>query len=175
MPRVLRATRLTDPDAPKPWAFDLSDRGEIYRLDDDAPVRARWPSSGAHQLVVDNTSDALINAVILPLDDAFELRIDAARHFWRELKGRRSATAYGALPRQSKTRHILNLRAHDARRAGAAQRQIAETLFAYGPIASRDWRDHPQRHKVRSILHRADRLVAGGYRDLLFYPGKAPR
>ena len=174
-PRVLRATRLTDPDAQKAPAVDLSYGGDVHRLDDDAQVYARWPSSGAHHLVVDSAGDPLINAIVLPLDDAFELRIDAARGFWRDLKGRRPASAYGALPQQAKARHILNLRAHDARRAGAAQRQIAETLFAHEPIASRDWRDHPQRHKVRSILHRADRLVAGGYRDLLFYPGKAPR
>lgn len=144
-------------------------------MDADAKPYARWPSSGAHHLVVDRAGDPLINGIVLPLDDAFELRIDAARGFWRDLKGRRPAPAYGALPGQTKARHILNLRAHDARRAGAAQRQIAETLFAREPIASRDWRDHSLRHQIRAILRRADRLVAGGYRDLLFYPGKAPR
>lgn len=124
---------------------------------------------------MDSAGDPLINAIVLPLDDAFELRLDAARRFWRELKGVRPAPAYGALPRQSKARHILNLRANDGRRSGAPQRQIAETLFAHDPIVSRDWRDHPLRHKVRAILRRADRLVAGGYRDLLFYPGKSLR
>jgi hypothetical protein len=103
------------------------------------------------------------------------LRLDAARRFWRALKGRLSTPAHGALPRQSKARHILNLRALDGRRAGATQRQIAEALFARASIASRDWRDHPLRHRVRATLRRADRLVAGGYRDLLFYPGTASR
>ncbi|MFI0846573.1 DUF2285 domain-containing protein [Mesorhizobium sp. IMUNJ 23232] len=174
-PRVLRATRLADPNAPKAPAVDLAPAGDVYRLGDDAQAHARWSSTGAHHLVVESAGDAPINAVVLPLDDAFELRLDAARHLWRELKGRRPAPAYGALPRQSKTRHILNLRAHDGRRSGAPQRQIAETLFAHTPMASRDWRDHPLRHKVRAILRRADRMVAGGYLDLLFYPGKAPR
>jgi len=72
-------------------------------------------------------------------------------------------------------RHILNLRAHDGRRGGATQRRIAETLLANESIAPRDWRDHPSRHKVGAILRRADRLVTGGYRDLLYYPGKAVR
>jgi hypothetical protein len=80
---------------------------------------------------------------------------------------------YGALPRQSKVRHILNLRALDGLRTGATQRRIAETLLTNEPIASRDWRDHPLRHKVGAILRRADRLVAGHYRDLLHYPQKA--
>lgn len=174
-PRVLRGTKLADPEAPRAPAVNLALGGDVHRVDDDTQAYARRPSSGAHHLVIDSAGDPLINAIVLPLDDAFELRIDAARGFWRDLKGRRPAPAYGALPGQAKARHVLNLRAYDGRRSGAAQRRIAETLFAPEPIASRDWRDHPQRHKVRSILHRADRLVAGGYRDLLFYPGKTPR
>lgn len=174
-PRVLRATRLTDPDAPKPPAVILPD-GDIYRATDTGRAHSRWLSDGAHDLVVnDDDAEAGINAIALPLDDAFELRLDAARRFWRAMKGRHPAPAYGTLPRQTKARHVLNLRAHDGRRAGATQRQIAEALFRDAPIASRDWRDHPHRHKVRAILRRAGRLVAGGYRDLLFYPGTAPR
>lgn len=138
---------------------------------------ARWRSpAGTHRFVIDRQDDAPeTDAIVLPLDDAFEIRVDAARRFWRALNGRPVGQAYGALPRQSKMRHILNLRAHDARRSGATQRGIAETLLTNQPIASRDWRDHPLRHKVGAILRRADRFVAGGYRDLLYYPGKAVR
>jgi hypothetical protein len=103
------------------------------------------------------------------------LRLAAARRFWRALKGMRPMPAYGALPRQSTARHVINLRALDGRRAGSSLREIAETLFTDSPIPSREWRDHPLRHKARATLRRANRLVAGGYRDLLFYPGKAPR
>lgn len=139
-------------------------------------MHARWPAGGTHQLVIDGDDpETDVNAIVLPTDDAFELRLDAARRFWRAMKGRRSAPAYGTLPRQSKARHILNLRAFDGRRAGATLREIAGTLFSDSPISSRDWRDHPLRHRVRATLRRADRLVAGGYRDLLSYPGKAPR
>ncbi|TIO07760.1 MAG: DUF2285 domain-containing protein [Mesorhizobium sp.] len=128
-----------------------------------------WPvSTQRHQLVADSSSG--INAVVLPLDVAFETRLDAARRFWRALNGRPPAPAYGALPQQAKIRHILNLRAHDGRRTGATYRQLAEVLMSRDPIAPRDWRDHHLRHKVRAILRRTDRLVAGGYRDLLFYP-----
>ncbi|AWC20951.1 hypothetical protein CO731_00392 [Aminobacter sp. MSH1] len=136
-----------------------------------------WPASPlTHGLVAENFGGPPdIDAVLLPLDDAFETRLDAARRFWRALNGRPAATAYGALPQQTKTRHTLNLRAHDARRAGAAYRQIAEVLLSRESIAPRDWRDHHLRHKVRAILRRADRLIAGGYRDLLFYPHSRSR
>ncbi|MDX8457866.1 DUF2285 domain-containing protein [Mesorhizobium humile] len=131
-----------------------------------------WPStSGKHHILIDTPDDAdSIDAVVLVLDENFETRLDAARRFWRSLNSRPSGTSYGSLPQQTKLRHILNLRAHDAKRAKAAYRRIAEELLSSDPIAARDWRDHHLRHKVRAILRRADRLVAGGYRDLLLYP-----
>ncbi|MEI9420814.1 DUF2285 domain-containing protein [Mesorhizobium sp. Cs1299R1N1] len=106
----------------------------------------------------------------MPLDDNFETRLDAARRLRRALKGHRLGARYGSLPQQTKLRHILNLRAFDGRHARAPYRRLAEKLLCHEPIAARDWRDHHLRHKVRAILRRADRLVAGGYRDLLLYP-----
>ncbi|WP_309086676.1 DUF2285 domain-containing protein [Chelativorans sp.] len=130
-----------------------------------------WPAAdGPHRLLADRDVDAAVNAIVLPLDETFEARLDAARRFWRALKGRRTGPPYGALPQQTKHRHMLNLRTLDARQSGATHRQIAETLLSRDPIDPRDWRDHHLRHKVRAILRRADRLVAGGYRDLLTYP-----
>ena len=115
------------------------------------------------------------NAIVLPLDVAFETRLAVARQFWRALNGRPPGPAYGVLPQQTKMRHILNLRAHDGRRTDATYREIAEVLLSRESIAPRDWRDHHLRHKVRAILRRADRLVDGGYRDLLFYPHSRSR
>ncbi|MER8811261.1 DUF2285 domain-containing protein [Mesorhizobium australicum] len=61
-----------------------------------------------------------IDAMVLPLDENFEIRLDAARRFWRALNGRPPGVPFGSLPQQTKLRHILNLRAHDARQAKAA-------------------------------------------------------
>lgn len=140
-------------------------------------IQVRCSVSTSTHFLVAESFDGLagINALVLPLDAAFETRLDAARRFWRALDSRSSGPAYGVLPKQAKVRHILNLRAHDARRAGTAYRAIAETLLSRGPIAPRDWRDHHLRHRVRAILRRADHLVAGGYRDLLFYPHSRSR
>jgi hypothetical protein len=154
---------------------EFSRLGSVHHEADSGREYACWRSpAGTHRFIIDRQDEAPeIDAIFLPLDDAFEIRLDAARRFWRALNGKPPGPAYGALPRQSKVRHILNLRAHDGRRTGATQRRIAETLLTNEPIASRDWRDHPLRHKVGAILRRADRLVAGGYRDLLYYPRKA--
>lgn len=140
-------------------------------------VHLLWPSaSGTHHVVVDGPNDPRnIDAIVLPFDENFETRLDAARRFWRALNGRSPGALYGSLPSQTKHRHILNLRAYDARRARAAYRRIAEELLSRDPIAARDWRDHHLRHKVRAILRRANRLVAGGYRDLLIYPQSRSR
>ncbi|MEI9402027.1 DUF2285 domain-containing protein [Mesorhizobium argentiipisi] len=122
--------------------------------------------------IVSGEPDGLrgINAIVLPLDANFEIRLDAARGFWRALNGRQADVRHGSLPLQSKLRHILNLRAVDGRRARVPYRQLAEELLAREPIAPRDWRDHHLRHKIRAILRRADRLIAGGYRGLIVYP-----
>lgn len=170
-PRVLRATQIRPSISLSHQTVQLSrlSSAAVWKADE---LHILWlASTGTNNLVTDIRSGATeFNAIVLPLDAAFETRLDAARQLWRELNGRPLGPAYGALPKQTKTRHTLNLRAHDARRAGATYREIAEVLLSREPVAPRDWRDHHLRHKVRAILRRADRLVAGGYRDLLFYP-----
>lgn len=175
-PRVLRATQIRSSVSPSHQTVQLSrfSGAAVWKADD---LHILWPApTGTNTLVTDIRSGATeFNAIVLPLDTAFETRLDAARQFWRALERRPSAATYGALPKQTRTRHTLNLRAHDARRAEATYREIAEVLLSRESIAPRVWRDHHLRHKVRAILRRADRLVDGGYRDLLFYPHSRSR
>ncbi|WP_457103656.1 DUF2285 domain-containing protein [Mesorhizobium sp. URHB0026] len=171
---MLRATQIRSSVSPSHQTVQLSrlSSAAVWKADE---LHILWPAStGTENLVTDIRSGA-VNAIVLPLDAAFETRLDAARRFWRALNSRPFGPFYGALPKQTKARHTLNLRAHDARRAGAAYREIAEVLLSREPIAPRDWRDHHLRHQVRAILRRADRLVAGGYRGLLFYPHSRSR
>lgn len=168
---MLRVTQIRSSVSPSHQTVQLSrlSSAAVWKADE---LHVLWPAStGTNNLVTDSHSGLTeFNAIVLPLDAAFETRLDAARRFWRALTGRPPSPAYGALPQQTKMRHILNLRAHDGRRMDATYREIAELLLSRQPIAPRDWRDHHLRHKVRAILRRADRLISGGYRDLLFYP-----
>ena len=65
-------------------------------------------------------------------------------------------------------RWLESLQAHDARRAGASQREIAALLFGQDRVRE-DWagRSDYMRMRVHRLLRTADRLVAGGYRSLL--------
>lgn len=177
LPRVMRTVRMAAPIGMRHRTIYLAELSDARAWTIAGEIQVQWEAEfGAQRLIAEAAPDAApINAVVLPLDEAFETRLDAARQFWRALNGKPSRSFYGALPHQTTLRHILNLRAHDGRSSGATQRQIAETLLAREPIASRDWRDHHLRHKVRAILRRADRLVAGGYRDLLVYPHSRSR
>jgi hypothetical protein len=80
-----------------------------------------------------------------------------------------------AAPRASNRarRWLESLRAFDARRAGASQREIAILLFGQERVRQ-DWSggSNYMRMRVQRLLRTADRLVAGGYRGLL---GAAPR
>jgi hypothetical protein len=171
-PRVLRAARMPASAQVRPQSLQPTGLAGARAWIIADGLQLSWiAASGVQGLVAPAEPGAPpLNAVILPLDEAFETRLDAARQFWRAMNGRQAGTTYGALPVQTRLRHILNLRANDGRRAGAGQRRIAETVLSREPIPSRDWRDHHFRHKVRAILRRADRLIADGYRDLLFYP-----
>lgn len=169
---MLRATQLHPSAGPSHQTVRVSDLRGANIWFEAEQLHVLWPAaSEKHQIVADaSVRSHDIDAVVLPLDENFETRLDAARGLWRALKGRPPGELYGKLPGQTKLRHILNLRAHDGRRDGATNRLIAERLLSREPIAPRDWRDHHLRHRVRAILRRTDRLVAGGYRDLLFYP-----
>lgn len=71
-------------------------------------------------------------------------------------------------------RWLESLRALDARRAGASQREIAVLLFGEDRVAE-DWagRSDYMRMRIQRLLRTAERLAAGGYRGLLG-PALAP-
>lgn len=69
--------------------------------------------------------------------------------------------------RSKSARWLQMLRAHDARRAGASQRDIAVLLFGEVRVHE-DWsgRSDYMRMRVQRLLRAAEDLVAGGYRAL---------
>lgn len=75
--------------------------------------------------------------------------------------------AAGARPLVKSARWVEILRAHDARRDGASQREIATLLFGQARVEE-DWagRSDYMRMRVQRLLRAAEDLVAGGYRSV---------
>ena len=73
----------------------------------------------------------------------------------------------GARPPARSARWVEILRAHDARRDGASQREIATLLFGRARVEE-DWagRSDYMRMRVQRLLRAAEDLVAGGYRSV---------
>lgn len=91
------------------------------------------------------------------------------------MQGQSAGEPFNVLPDLTRERHVLKLRALDARLAGESYRTIAEVLFGYRPRSKRDWEIDPLKNKVRRLVADARQLMLGGYRALLHYPVKPKR
>jgi hypothetical protein len=90
----------------------------------------------------------------------------------------------GRLPRAARTsraraaRWMEAVRAFDARRSGASQREIARLIFGEARVAA-DWNGPSDymRMRVQRLVRSAEQLVAGGYRAFfgLRPPAQTPR
>lgn len=110
-------------------------------------------------------------AVILPLDEAFELRLDMTRRFHRRMHGHPA----GPLPRalqitpMRRARLILLLHTLDFHLTGASRRTIAAALLDSGEAAlpAIEWKSSATRRKTNRLVSDAIALMRGGYRRLL--------
>jgi hypothetical protein len=134
-------------------------------------------SGGDHRFWLTNAPpDGPTNfVVILPLDALFELRAEAALRFWLALAERPPGQHRHDLPRQTRDRHILILRALDAKLAGASYRVIAEALLGFRGRSKTDWEVSSLKNKVRRLVADGLFYMRGGYRELLHYPVRPRR
>ncbi len=109
-------------------------------------------------------------AVLLPLDQYFEIRAAAAIRFWRSLTGRSLGPDPATLPRARKDRLLLALRAVDARLDGATYREIASVLFGDAGGLERGWKGHDLRDRTIRLVRFGLGMMRSGYRRLLLYP-----
>jgi hypothetical protein len=114
---------------------------------------------------------AAFYAISLPMDSFLELRAHAARRFWRSPHGRPPGPDFRALPIQLRQRHILSLRALDARLRGESYRTIAEVLLGFSGMKE-DWEIDPRKNMARRLVAHGIKMMRGGYRLLLHYPIK---
>ncbi len=59
------------------------------------------------------------------------------------------------------------LRALDGRAEGASQLEIALGLFGRRLVTATDWPSSSLRYTIQRLLHDGQRMVGGGYRELL--------
>ncbi len=109
-------------------------------------------------------------AVLLPLDQFFEIRATAAIRLWRSLSGRNPGPDPAALSNARRNRLILALRAVDGRLQGVTYREIADGLFGVGDISGRAWKSHDLRDRTIRLVRYGRDMMRGGYRRLLLHP-----
>jgi hypothetical protein len=111
-------------------------------------------------------------AVLLPLDQLFEIRASAAVRLWRCLSGRNPGRDPAALPKARRDRLILGLRALDGRLENASYRDIAAALFAAPDVSGRAWKSHDLRDRAIRLVKFGLGMMRGGYRSLLLHPSR---
>lgn len=75
------------------------------------------------------------------------------------------------MPTQLRQKHILSLRALDARLRGESYRTVAEVLLGLSG-AKEDWEIDPRKNQARRLVTHGVKMTRGGYRLLLHYPIK---
>lgn len=125
--------------------------------------------AGDHHLVVGAINPAEPVAVLLPLDDSFHIRAEAAMRLQRRLFGR----AAGPLPRaltltpRHRLRLVRMVRALDGRFSGASYREIAGVLFDTPWQSATEWKTSSIRAQTIRLVKDAHTMMRGGYLRLL--------
>jgi hypothetical protein len=109
-------------------------------------------------------------AVLLPLDQLFEVRAAAAIRAWHALNNRNPGSNPAALSQQRCKRLVLALRALDARQQNVTYREIAKVIFDLGTMSTRTWEGHDLRDRTMRLARLGFDLMQGGYRNLLLHP-----
>jgi hypothetical protein len=112
-------------------------------------------------------------AVVIPLDQDFASRAEAALHLWRRLSGRSRGRRTARLSPQRRDRLVLALRALDAHLVGETYRVIAQVLFGRAGLPmGGSWKTHDLRDRTIRLVRTGLDLMRGGYLDLLRSPGR---
>lgn len=129
--------------------------------------------NGAHRLQIEGggAPTAHLGAVVLPFDDALDVRMHGIKRLLRKLSGVSGGPVHKArrLTSYRRYRLILALRALDGDLEGASRREIGSVLFpgqADG-LSARDWKTASLRKRVGRLILAGRAMMNGGYRQLL--------
>jgi hypothetical protein len=107
-------------------------------------------------------------AILIPLDQNFAARAEAAARLWRLAMGRPSRRSPDHPTQHQRRRLVLSLRALDGHLAGETYREIARVLFGVTRIpAGPAWKTHDLRDRTIRLVRTGLDLMQGGYLDLL--------
>ncbi|MGV6876557.1 DUF2285 domain-containing protein [Pseudochelatococcus sp. B33] len=145
----------------EPWRPDPPAGGA-----DDAAFR--YPlGNGQHLQVIDcAVQKGAVAAVPLSIE-GFD-RIEAVHRLLSALHGR-AVPPDTRLTHQQRIRQSKMLRAFDGDRAGATQQEIAQVLFDVDHLDRDEWQASFARHRVKTLLRDARKMITGGYRKLLHH------
>lgn len=111
-----------------------------------------------------------VPAVLLPLDQFFEIRATAATRLWRSLSGRNPGPNPAALSKARRDRLVLALRALDGWQEPVSYREIAGILFGFHLVSESSWKTHDLRDRTIRLVRFGLSMMRGGYRRLLLHP-----
>ena len=172
LPSVVTLTKLPGGLADPGLGLDARSLQSILAVaDEDQVVELRGARLRLHRQ--DQVGDPV--AVLLPLDQLFDIRAAAALRLWRALTGRAPGPDLGVLTPERRNRLILALRALDGRLERATYPEIAAILFDTAPISKRDWISHELRDQTGRIVRLGFSMMRGGYRRLLLHPYRRRR
>jgi hypothetical protein len=150
-------------------AFQLPPISLDLGLGADGPERLVERDGVVFRVHIDGAA-ARPPAVLLPLDELFEIRATAAIRLWRGLTGRKPGPNLAALSPARRDRLILGLRALDGRLDDASYREIAGGLFGADEVTLRAWKTHDLRDRTIRLVRFGFSMMRSGYRRLLLHP-----
>jgi len=140
------------------------------------PIFQDAASDGLYLILQNRTPVVLIGgattatpaAAIIPLDNHFAARADAALRLWQTIAKRSVGRSSDSLTPARRRRLTLVLRALDAYLAGESYRVIAQGLFGERRVPSdASWKTHDLRDRTIRLVRTGLDLMRGGYLKLL--------
>jgi hypothetical protein len=172
VPSIIALTSLPPDLADPRFRLPLSALDAVFKGEGAARLVER---KGAVLRVHIDEAGAQPPAVLLPLDQLFDIRAAAAIRLWRGLIGRDPGPNTAALSKARRDRLILALRALDGRLEGASYREIAAVLFGAKAIPGSGWKSHDLRDRTIRLVRFGVDMMNADYRLLLLHPYRRRR
>ncbi|MCX8999428.1 DUF2285 domain-containing protein [Rhizobiaceae bacterium BDR2-2] len=153
---------------PASFAAELGDLSP-HRRSADGDHRVHVEASTTSQLLFLPDVQHGVSLAAMVILDAHALdRIDALVRFWRAWHGR-AVPDDPRMTKQQRLRFRQMIQASDGRSHGASYREIATVIYGAERIRSEPWKTSALREVVIRLVRGGNRLIDGGYLQLLHH------